>query len=305
MFCKNCGKKIDDDSKFCVYCGTAVSIIKEENTTSQQAETPVDATDENQGIINNTTKKSETVDSIGFEIKNSSDNATSQVKQNIPDKYIEAQDYKQVPPNLVTVGKDSQSVKEESIKTCDSIDVQPDCVVEAGKESAKEKCLFCGAVIPENSDFCPYCGKKIEIEKPKNLCTICKADIPAGSEFCPFCGNKQNGRKDLHPLSIEKKPLPKKSILKPIKEKIIPSFQQGLKKALKKISSITKELISNIRSRDFGVKELVALIVAAAVFIVIIISLVLLITSIKNKADIKILRSLLKNIHIITYPLMS
>lgn len=58
-------------------------------------------------------------------------------------------------------------------------------------------CSECGKEIPEESEFCPYCGTNLkneteqvieEKEKKGNICSSCKKKIPDGSEFCPYCG---------------------------------------------------------------------------------------------------------------------
>lgn len=48
-----------------------------------------------------------------------------------------------------------------------------------------------------------------------------------------------------------------------------------------------KDIITNIRNRDFGIKELVTIITAVALLITVIICIILLATSIKNKSEIK------------------
>lgn len=48
-------------------------------------------------------------------------------------------------------------------------------------------CTNCGKTLPNDSEFCTFCGK--EIEKgltPK--CSKCGSEIPKDSEFCPYCG---------------------------------------------------------------------------------------------------------------------
>ena len=40
MFCKNCGQKIDDDSKFCEHCGTRIRDITSDSSDTRRAATP-------------------------------------------------------------------------------------------------------------------------------------------------------------------------------------------------------------------------------------------------------------------------
>lgn len=38
MYCKSCGKQIDDDSKFCQYCGTSLTLVKSVNFETAHTE---------------------------------------------------------------------------------------------------------------------------------------------------------------------------------------------------------------------------------------------------------------------------
>ena len=62
------------------------------------------------------------------------------------------------------------------------------------------KCPYCGQEHPDNFQFCPVTGKKIEIIKESTseliACTNPSCDdygkhiLPADSRFCPSCGEK-------------------------------------------------------------------------------------------------------------------
>lgn len=45
------------------------------------------------------------------------------------------------------------------------------------------KCSECGAMIPEQSAFCPECGAKV-----KRYCRKCGTLVPDKALFCPKCG---------------------------------------------------------------------------------------------------------------------
>ena len=44
-------------------------------------------------------------------------------------------------------------------------------------------CSKCDRPIPDDSEFCPYCG-----EKANKICPACKRPILDDSAFCPYCG---------------------------------------------------------------------------------------------------------------------
>ncbi len=61
------------------------------------------------------------------------------------------------------------------------------------------KCPKCGMTLPDDSDFCQYCGEKIEqpqsipdspMEATKKKCPKCGRTLPDDSDFCQFCGEK-------------------------------------------------------------------------------------------------------------------
>lgn len=48
-------------------------------------------------------------------------------------------------------------------------------------------CLNCKRSVPDDSEFCPYCGSIVEhIQTP--VCKSCARVVPNDSEFCPYCG---------------------------------------------------------------------------------------------------------------------
>lgn len=48
-------------------------------------------------------------------------------------------------------------------------------------------CLKCKKPIPEDSEFCPYCGNVVD-RTMLPLCGNCGRAVPEDSEFCPYCG---------------------------------------------------------------------------------------------------------------------
>lgn len=49
------------------------------------------------------------------------------------------------------------------------------------------KCNKCNHVIPEESEYCPFCGSPVEKE---DRCPECGQVLPDDSMFCPYCGHK-------------------------------------------------------------------------------------------------------------------
>lgn len=48
-------------------------------------------------------------------------------------------------------------------------------------------CIYCGKKLPDDSEFCAYCGKAVEKDlTPK--CRACGRQVTEDSLFCPYCG---------------------------------------------------------------------------------------------------------------------
>lgn len=54
-------------------------------------------------------------------------------------------------------------------------------------------CRNCKKQIPEDSVFCPFCGKDVI---PDDVCPNCRHKLPDGSVFCPFCGSQVENCED-------------------------------------------------------------------------------------------------------------
>ncbi|HWZ18192.1 MAG TPA: zinc ribbon domain-containing protein [Ktedonobacteraceae bacterium] len=63
-----------------------------------------------------------------------------------------------------------------------------------------KRCLYCGLRLPEHADFCPECGRPIEVairvdSEVKMMrtttakgCLYCGIQLPEHADFCPECG---------------------------------------------------------------------------------------------------------------------
>lgn len=71
------------------------------------------------------------------------------------------------------------------------------------------KCRYCGAEIPDDSAFCPNCGKKIEKVR---RCVKCGEVIDDDATFCPFCGTQQPRQQQAQTEQTEqnKQPMPQR-----------------------------------------------------------------------------------------------
>ena len=51
------------------------------------------------------------------------------------------------------------------------------------------KCVNCGQEIPDNSQFCGYCGMKVEPKlNARRFCTSCGKELRPNAKFCTSCG---------------------------------------------------------------------------------------------------------------------
>ena len=65
------------------------------------------------------------------------------------------------------------------------------------------QCSFCHEAIPEDSDFCPFCGKR---QEEKVTCPYFGMKNRAGSHFCSRCGMVLHEETDLTVPEAEEQP---------------------------------------------------------------------------------------------------
>lgn len=96
------------------------------------------------------------------------------------------------------------------------------------------KCPNCNQIIPDDSEFCQYCGYELKLVCPK-----CGADLDDDSDFCKKCGKKINkksiNKKKTTPkkIKITAKEIYDEAVLLESKNNI-----KSLKNAIEKFSSI-------------------------------------------------------------------
>lgn len=64
-------------------------------------------------------------------------------------------------------------------------------------------CIYCGKQLPEDSEFCVYCGNPIEKAQAPH-CSKCGGSVPNDSGFCSYCGTPyENAHNKLDNPKIE------------------------------------------------------------------------------------------------------
>jgi rRNA maturation endonuclease Nob1 len=81
-------------------------------------------------------------------------------------------------------------------------EIQPESIEEDKKRRTTivKGCLYCGLRLPEDADFCPECGRPLEVairvDSEVNMmrtisakgCLYCGLRLPEDADFCPECG---------------------------------------------------------------------------------------------------------------------
>lgn len=58
------------------------------------------------------------------------------------------------------------------------------------KSEMKNKCVYCGADLAPETNFCSNCGKKFKAVKDSVVCKKCNTENSLASKFCSKCGAK-------------------------------------------------------------------------------------------------------------------
>ena len=142
MYCKNCGKEIADNSKFCKYCGENIERLT--NTTNKTITKYnlilIDCGDNKVGVI----KVIRDITGLGLvEAKNIVDNTPKCVLPNLSyEKYLEYE------KKLIGAGADVKFKKfEQNIPTNSN-----------EKNTTLKNCPICGNMISKVAQNCPHCG---------------------------------------------------------------------------------------------------------------------------------------------------
>jgi hypothetical protein len=117
MFCKACGKKVDDDSKYCIYCGAKLlsndepktgnnEKIKEDSDTSKiESKNDLQSTGINNIPDKKQTSSSKTNDSIGRSVTQEISNALNNPRNKNQQNPINKRETEQLPNPLKSINK--------------------------------------------------------------------------------------------------------------------------------------------------------------------------------------------------------
>lgn len=68
------------------------------------------------------------------------------------------------------------------------------------------KCVKCGQEIPDNSQFCGYCGTKVESKlSTKRFCASCGKELKPNAKFCTSCGAVVSQNQGREPQNLKTK----------------------------------------------------------------------------------------------------
>lgn len=81
-------------------------------------------------------------------------------------------------------------------------------------------CIKCAKPVPDDSDFCPYCGEFIE-KSTCVSCPVCGKELPEDSSFCQYCGTEvsSSAAKSISNFSVNLKRAEAVPASKPAKSK--------------------------------------------------------------------------------------
>ena len=72
-------------------------------------------------------------------------------------------------------------------------------------------CVGCSKAFPDDTAFCPHCGKQLVDESEKSICPNCKKDMGEKFEqFCPHCGYQVSSQE---PVTVQKSSKQKYAVL--------------------------------------------------------------------------------------------
>lgn len=203
MFCTNCGKQIDKDDLFCIYCGEEM-VAKEETeekkvesvqvnqqekittTIQEKFDTQVTKAQSELGKVKN---KAEAMREKS-RLSNTINDAQAKKAKLLAELGLLA--YEKIRTGQINDLELTDASK--SILGFDYIIYDNSVKIEELEQSLKSISCGCGATVSEESKFCTGCGKKVEIPVDTRVftnCEICEARIEDNTNFCPCCGNKR------------------------------------------------------------------------------------------------------------------
>lgn len=214
MFCTSCGKQVDKDDLFCIYCGQVVSaeepaqdinvenrqVIQNVNVESRPIVKEEKITTKFQEQFGNQVSRAQ--NELG-KVKNKAEVMKEKVKLNNIINDVQGKKAKAFAElGLLTYEKirtgqigDYELIEaSKSIIGFDYIIYDNSVKIEELEKSIRNITCDCGSVVNEESKFCTGCGKRVEIPVDTRVftnCNKCEARIEANSRFCPCCGNRR------------------------------------------------------------------------------------------------------------------
>jgi len=107
------------------------------------------------------------------------------------------------------------------------------------KTTIAKGCLYCGLRLPEQADFCPECGRPVEVvirfesevKKTRTTftkgCPYCGLQLSNGVDFCPECGRPIERGRTPHATQESNSDYPDEEIV--FSHDLVPFYKSSLR----------------------------------------------------------------------------